>query len=89
MPHFAHCCYGADEYICQVCGQVRCSNCQPSQWRPDITGSKGAGNVCPDCMTKGTKKVEPLLSLREYCALESGLTGQALTDYINRHYGNG
>jgi len=52
MPHFSSCCKGADEYICQVCGRIMCSGCKPSSWRPDITGHKSAGNVCPKCLTK-------------------------------------
>lgn len=52
MPHFSSCCPGADEYICQVCGGIRCSGCQPSSWRPDITGHKSAGNICPKCLKK-------------------------------------
>ena len=50
MPTFSKCCPGADEYLCQVCGRVKCSGCQPSTWRTDITGNKSAGNVCPDCL---------------------------------------
>ena len=51
MPHFSACC-GADEYICQVCWNIFCSECKTSEWRPDITGYKSAGNVCPKCLKK-------------------------------------
>jgi rubrerythrin len=47
MPHFDA--YGGDEWICQVCGRVQDSRVE-SVWRPDITGHKGAGNVCPKCL---------------------------------------
>lgn len=49
MPHFCSKC-GADEYICQKCGKIFCSQEHPSQWRPDITGHESAGNVCPWCL---------------------------------------
>lgn len=49
MPHFCECC-GADEYLCQRCGRVRCSLHKPSQWRVDITDCDSAGNVCPECV---------------------------------------
>lgn len=42
MPHFCKC--GADEYICQFCGRVRCSKSRPSEW------IEGRGNICPDCI---------------------------------------
>jgi len=51
MPHFSKCC-GADEYICQVCWNIFCDKCRPSEWRPDVTGHKSAGNVCPSCLKK-------------------------------------
>jgi len=63
MPHFSECCRGADTYICQCCKQIKCSSCQPSQWRPDITGSNSVANVCLDCvpvnntMKKVTKRM--------------------------------
>jgi hypothetical protein len=41
MPWFCGC--GADEYLCQVCGQVRCSKEQPGSW------VDGVGNVCDSC----------------------------------------
>lgn len=50
MPYFSSCCPGADEYICQKCGKIKCDKCQPPSWRPDITGYKSAGNVCPTCL---------------------------------------
>lgn len=43
---------GADTYICQVCGKILCGMESPSEWRPDITGHKSAGNVCPSCLKK-------------------------------------
>ena len=50
MPKFCGC--GADMYICQVCGRDLCSDDFPPEWRPDITGSASASNVCPDCLRK-------------------------------------
>ena len=77
---------GNDMYICQVCGRDLDSVKHPPQWRPDLTGNEHAGNICPSC-TMGKSKP---LSLYEHCKVESGgLTGQALQNYINRHYGHG
>ena len=58
MPHFSSCCPGVDEYICQKCAKIFCSKCQPSVWRPDITGHKSAGNVCPSCLKNYNKSKE-------------------------------
>lgn len=55
MPHFCKC--GGDEYICQVCGKVRCSREQPSKWLPELTGSEQAGNVCPECFENSTSSL--------------------------------
>ena len=97
MPHFSSCCPGADEYICQMCTKIFCIKCNPSSWRPDITGHKSAGNVCPDCL----KKFEPHkvmencllnkpMSLFDHCKEESGLTNvNQINQYMNRYYGHG
>jgi rubrerythrin len=55
MPHFDE--YGGDTWICQVCGKIK-NSLVPSVWRPDITGHKSAGNVCPDCLRIYEKKVK-------------------------------
>lgn len=82
MPHFSSCCPDADEYLCQKCGKSRCGKCYPSEWRPDLTGHKSFGNVCPDC-------VQPM-SLYDHCKQESGLTDPtAIKRYMNRYYGHG
>ena len=65
----------ADNYLCQFCGQIKCGKCSPSRW------VQGKGIQCCDC--------QPPMSLYEYCRQESGLEGQQLRDYINRHYGHG
>ncbi len=75
MPHFSSCCPRADEYICQKCAKIFCSKCQPSQWRPDITRHKSAGNVCPSCIKEYGYPAPPE-SLYEHCKKESGLTDQ-------------
>jgi hypothetical protein len=56
MPHFCPKCK-SDEFICQKCGKVFCSN--PSchrgtvyHWSPKITGNESAGAVCDNCYTK-------------------------------------
>lgn len=54
MPHFDE--DGNDTYICQVCAQIKSSVKNPPQWRPDITGSKSAGNVCIGCVKERTKE---------------------------------
>jgi len=54
MPRFSDCCEHCDMFICQVCGRDLCSGCQYGD-RPDlanITGFKGTGNVCKDCLRK-------------------------------------
>ncbi len=43
------------DYICQVCGKIKCCKCDPPEWRPDITGHKSAGNVCPKCLKESGK----------------------------------
>lgn len=58
MPHFTSCSEhdGYDEWVCQSCGKVLCSGCVPSEWRPDITGSKSFGNICPTCILSYNNK---------------------------------
>lgn len=36
-----------DDYICQICAVIKTDH---SEWRPDVTGNKSAGNVCESCM---------------------------------------
>lgn len=48
MPTFSA--KGNDEYICQICTDILDSVDYPPEWRPDITGSTCAGNVCPTCV---------------------------------------
>lgn len=50
MPYFCGEC-GADTYICQVCRRILCSEENPSKWKPDLTGYKSAGNICPRCLS--------------------------------------
>lgn len=47
MAHFCKC--GADEYICQECGAIKCSKDEPSKWVtiPRMQGKEG--NMCPEC----------------------------------------
>lgn len=54
MPQSFH-----DDYMCQKCATVKDSGTDPSQWRPDITGNKSAGNVCPSCMKTYCSKLTP------------------------------
>jgi hypothetical protein len=49
MPHFDQ--HGGDQWICQKCLSIFDSTVN-SEWRPDITGNKCAGNVCPSCLAK-------------------------------------
>lgn len=77
MPHFSEA--GNDEIMCQVCGRPFDAVKEPPVWKP------GTGNVCPTCVAKEAAPI----SLHEHCRQESGLTGAALTQYINRHYGHG
>jgi hypothetical protein len=47
MAHFCDKC-GADEYICQECGTIRCSADYGPEWlKTERTGREG--NVCPPC----------------------------------------
>lgn len=56
MPHFDE--FGGDMWMCQVCGKEQNSRVQ-STWRPDITGSESAGNVCPVCLKHHENKTKP------------------------------
>jgi hypothetical protein len=47
MPHFCKC--GADEYICQECGTIRCSEDYSPEWLPVARMGGREGNVCPPC----------------------------------------
>ena len=84
MPHFSA--DGNDTYLCQVCAHEFDGVKFPSKWRPDITKSKSAGNVCPSCVAK--YETEPT-NLYEHCQRESGLTDRnAIVKYMHRHYGH-
>jgi hypothetical protein len=80
MPHFNDA--GEDVVLCQVCWGVTTK----PVWRCDITGTKSAGCVCPECLKKYENRT---VSLYDHCKQESGLEGAALVKYINRHYGHG
>lgn len=85
MPHFDE--DGNDTYLCQFCARV--FSAIPKYLPVYI---EGRGNKCPSCQKSGydiRKPIEPPISLHEHCRRESGLEGQALTDYINRYYGHG
>ncbi len=62
-PHFDE--HGGDEWICQICGQIKNSRVK-SEWRPDITGSKQAGNVCPECLKAHEQTKKTGEELRQY-----------------------
>lgn len=68
MPHFSSCCPGADEYVCQVCGKICCSKCEPPEWRTDITKNTSAGNVCPVCLKLYVRKSKELVDI-SFCPL--------------------
>jgi len=42
MAHFCNIC-GADTYMCQQCGRIRCSEKNPANW------FDGKGNICKTC----------------------------------------
>jgi hypothetical protein len=78
MPHWDS--EGRQQWVCQKGAHI-------------CTGKpiwvEGVGNVCSKCHA-GTKQPQSPISLTEYCRQESGgLSGQALTNYINRYYGHG
>lgn len=101
MPHFDQ--YGNETWICQICGRIKPSS-EISDWRPEVTENRSAGNVCLPCLE--THQASRLtgqalrarvqldrergpLSLTEHCQRESGgLTGPRLRQYINRYYGH-
>lgn len=94
MPHFNA--LGHEEVICQAGAHIVDGQTTKTEWRPDITGNQSAGLVCKACADAHDRqqqpqiKPEPPMSLHEYCHQESGgLTGTALTRYINRYYGHG
>ena len=88
MPHFDK--NGNDTVLCQLCGRVVNS----ATWRPDLTGNKSAGNVCSLCVANPVggravrRELEEPIGIYEHCRRESGLTGAALTRYVNRYYGH-
>lgn len=53
MPHFSE--SGHDEVICQVCGRVVDTGRETVEWRPDLTGSESAGNVCAKCISNNRR----------------------------------
>jgi hypothetical protein len=57
MPHFTK--EGREEWICQKCGYIFGDKIV-STWRPDITGHKSAGNVCPFCLWEHEEKKSKL-----------------------------
>lgn len=87
MPHFDE--HGNDVALCQVCG----GDTTKPTWRPDITGSKSAGNVCPRCLERHEEAYVftrgGAISLYEHCKRESGFTEhRKIVAYMNRHYGH-
>lgn len=87
MPHFTE--EGNESILCQSClKQIDCGR-EKSFWRPDITGNESAATVCEQCASgREERPASEPYSLVEHCKKESGLTGRALRDYINRYYGH-
>lgn len=90
MPHFDA--DGNGTWICQVCARIF-PDTVPANWLPIARRKdKSCGNVCPNCTKMGKNfdntDSEAPISLHEHCRRESGLEGQALRNYINRHYGH-
>ena len=83
MPHFSE--DGNDEYICQTCARIYDSVKSPSEWIENASPKLRRGNACPNCIAKANAP----MGLVDYCRIESGLEGQELMDYVNRHYGHG
>lgn len=83
MPHFCSKCSAkgitSDEYICQVCGSIKCSVEEPSEWRPDLTGKESAGNICPVCLR--TKEIA--LRVASNNARKVYFVNEAITDENN------
>ncbi len=91
-PHFDD--EGNETVLCQLCGR----SVTKADWRPDLTENASAGNVCHACIDAHVDKIvarsarrqdEAAIGIVEHCRRESGLTGPALTRYINRYYGHG
>lgn len=84
MPHFDA--QGREEWVCQKGGHICTGDSTYVERDSDLSKQLGCvGNVCPTCLARAQRP----MGLREYCKLESGLDGQALTAYINRYYGHG
>jgi hypothetical protein len=56
---------GNDMYICQICGRDLDSVKYTPSWRPDLTKRTGAGNVCPQCITRLESNIS-VLTEEEY-----------------------
>jgi hypothetical protein len=58
VPHFDE--DGGDQWLCQAPNhkgnRVQSSKVK-SEWRPDITGHKGAGNSCPPCVKEHDERI--------------------------------
>ena len=81
MPHWDD--DGNQQWVCQRGAHI-CTG--PSTW------VEGEGNVCPSCLDKPKHQKQPPkppMSMFEHCRRESGLSGNALRQYVNRHYGFG
>jgi hypothetical protein len=72
-PHFSQ--SGNDTYICQVCATIFDSVECPPVWRPDLTGNRSAGNICPACLKDKTSGngSKPLKTAMEWLREANGL----------------
>lgn len=48
MPRFSH--TGHDMCLCQICGRDVDTGAEQVEWKPEVTGSESAGNVCSKCL---------------------------------------
>lgn len=64
MPHFNQ--NGQEISLCQVCLR----DVTESDWRPDITGHKGAGNTCLVCIAKHDNASKPKSGYEQTLARE-------------------
>lgn len=81
MPHFNAA--GHETYVCQVCGTVRDAATATPTWRPDVTGSVSAGNVCPACMDAAADADAFSDTYRDFPDDTDAFDGEAL-DEMNR-----
>jgi len=73
-----------DKVTCQKCGRVACSVCDTKfYWRPDVTGSQYAGNVCEACLLRHAARA-PETKDKEYNKAGRAQLRNATDQYLHK-----